>query len=332
MITDPTYIIFYIVAAISFVCSVYVTASILKFGSDAPSTKLVLFIHITLLIEDISSLPYVFNYNDNLCKIMGFIHIYSGLANVVVVGSMMVTYRYLFIEDTWHICAFIVKWANYLVFAFPLITLLPFITDSFGEEDGNTWCGLGNKNDIARIWIICVFYGWILIILISSSASLINTIWTVYKADPEMALKLFNSIGLYATITILSWIPRGISKIKMIDTFQSVWGYYFIYFSGFFYFLVFLSEKRSLQLLEINNLSERKSGAPKESFSWEIDSVESGSRFTMSDRMQSQSADRMHSGAKMSTTSAMSATSTSSVDYIKNPIPSLKEDLLPNQL
>lgn len=331
MLTDPTYIIFYVVAAISFICSCYVTASIMKFGSDAPSTKLVLYIHITLLIEDISSLPYIFNYNDILCKIMGFIHIYSGLANVVVVGSMMLTYRYLFIEDTWHISEFIVKWADYLVFVFPLITVLPFSTDSFGEEDGNTWCGLGNSDQTAQIWIVCVFYGWVLVILLASTGSLINTIWTVYKADPEMALKLFNSIGIYATITILSWIPRGISKISRLKTFQSVWGYYFIYFSGFFYFLVFLSEKRSLELLEIRNLDERKSGAPKESFSWEIDSTsengESGGRFTLTDRMQSNSQSIDRSAAPH-----VSRVQSMSLDQTKNPIATLKEDLLANHV
>lgn len=241
------YIPFFIIAAISMAMSVFVSVSILKFGSRTVSTKLVLYLFITLLLEEIASIPYAYEYSHGFCSFVGFVHMYSSMSNVVVVFLMILIYRYIFVEDTKGVTNIIVARLELLVFGPSLIALFPLITNSYGVVD-TVWCDIQTDNYASSVWATLFFFCWICLFIFLSTLAFLRTVWRVHKSDPEMAHKLVCSIGQYGITSVITWIPRIIARKHIID---KEYGNMIVFLSGICLFVIFLRQKAALKLFEL---------------------------------------------------------------------------------
>lgn len=241
------YIPFFIIAAISMAMIVFASISIIKFGSRTVSTKLVLYLFVTLLIEEFSSIPYAFEYNSGFCQFVGFLHMYSSMSNVVVVFLMMLIYRYMFIEDTLGISKVIASKLELIVFGPSLLALFPLSTHCYGVVD-TVWCDLQSDDKFSRLWATLMFFCWILVFIVLSGFVFLATVWKVHKSDPEMAHKLVCSIGQYGITSVITWIPRIVARKHIID---KEYANLIVFLSGICLFIIFLRQKKALKLFEL---------------------------------------------------------------------------------
>lgn len=343
MFLNNLYIAFYVVSAFSFICVFFVICTIKKFGSASISSRLIAYLHFTLLVQNVSTLPYVYTGNSAICQIMGFLKYYSGLSNIVIVGLMVQTYKFLFLEDVYNISPRIDKYAEYFVFAFPLITVLPFSMNMY-ETNDVTWCVELLVTNLEYVWFWVAFYFWSSIIILYSSFSLFNTVWTVYKADRVLGKKLVKTVGIYVVIALIVWIFLTISASDLIN---NVWDFLIVDISGIVYFLLFLTEKKALKLLEFQTRTTNNINTTTESlynrstiatnsldvtvdssgnrsnkidlFSWEIDDEVRSHSLASRTRSDSSSS---HANRHSSWRSTINSNVRSSIASVPNPIQS----------
>lgn len=287
MSTDQAFVAYYVIAGISACCSVFVCFTLLAFASlKSTATQLLLLLHITLLCEELSTLPFVFTSNRGICSAIAFLHFYSGFANAVSIGLLVILFRYHFMEDTFGFTNFIQKYSVYLVSIIPLITLLPFITNSY-NNDNDVWCTMETNSVTTNVWAFCTFFVWTWLILVFSTLVLMQTMFKVYSIDKDMGMRIFCTTGMYSIIAILSWVPRTAARFwngnnENMDRTAFLYSYFPVYISGILYTVVFLREKRAYLLLD--RLADW-TGTEMDmsvSFSWE-DSSASNSLINCSD-------------------------------------------------
>lgn len=275
------YVAYYVVAAVSGACSIFVVATLFTAAKlKTAATQLLLVLHVTLIAEEFTSLPYVFNGDRGVCAAIAFFHYYFGLANAVATGHLVISYRYHFLEDRHGIMKFIEKYSVLTVILFPLITLLPFSTNSY-SNDNDVWCTMQMDSEWTTRWAFLVFFLWGWLILLISTGMLTYTMCQVYSIDKEVGLNLFSTTGMYAIISILSWIPRTAIRFSVkihaahdLNNMGFLYAYLPFYIAGILYTLVFLREKQALLLFDRlsdwtgdSGVSSQDAGA---SFSWEV--------------------------------------------------------------
>jgi len=246
---------YYTLAGVSGACSVLVSATLCLYGSlRTPATRLLLLVHLTLFLEELSSLPYIYNPVESLCDTVSFLHFYSGLANAVAVGLLVISYRYHFFEEKADSVKLVFKYSVLLVLGFPLITVLPFITDSYSNNN-DVWCTMQVHTKTTNIWAIAIFYFPAWSILLISTIILVYTMCQVYSIDQEIGSNMFSTTGMYSIISILAWIPRSIARFinyggGEVDNNAFLYAYIPVYVAGILYTCVFLREKKSLLLFD----------------------------------------------------------------------------------
>lgn len=269
---------YYAIAALSALCSLFVCFTLWLFASlKTTATQLLLILHFTLLCEEVCSLPFIFAWNRGLCATIAFFHFYAGFANAISIGLLVISYRYHFMDDTFGLTNLIQKYSLHFVTIIPLITLLPFITNSY-SNDNDVWCTMKTSSRTTNVWAFCTFYGWAWLILNLSTLVLVITMYQVYIVDREIGMKLFSTTGMYAIIAILSWLPRTAIRFWNVDNQDEdntalLFAYFPVYISGILYTVVFLREKKALLLFD--RLSDW-AGSDLDvsmSFSWEDTAV-----------------------------------------------------------
>lgn len=274
MIIGPSIIVYYIVAGISLLCSLFVVLTLGLYGSlKTSATRLILALQIALICEEVSALPFVYNTNENLCESVAFLHFYFGLANMVAIGFLVISYRYHFFPDAHGVNKFIEIWALYVVVLFPLITLLPFADESYDTHDG-PWCTLSGKRN-EHTWAFGVFFIWVWAILALCTIWLSYTMYEIYTLDRASAKRLFSTVGMYCIISIVTWAPRTAAQVLNFEhgeltNAEWMYSYFPLYIAGILYTFVFLTEKKALILFDRafqhdGNFEERCNS----SFSWE---------------------------------------------------------------
>jgi hypothetical protein len=273
MTKQSSFDVYYVLCPVSILCSLYVIISVIQFGYSTSPSKLVLCLHLTVLVENIASLPDAFVTNDGLCAFIGFLRTYFGFANAIVVFMIVFHYRYIFIIDQYKIKDFFSRHREKIVFLFPIMTVLPFFTGSYGEEN-SIWCSIQTNTLVGATWSFTVYYGWIIGIIGISTTLMTRTILEVYIADRAIASLLLKSIGVYAVISILSWFPRCLAAFHILSYMNSN---IFLYFSSIAYCIVFLFEKKSLRLFEENAIKNAfittNSEHDSAYISWQFDST-----------------------------------------------------------
>ena len=220
-----------------------------EFRKLSASSRLVFYLHTTLLVQDIASLPIIYNSITALCITMAFFHVFTGLCNALITGLLGLLYRYNFRSDEIKVMDFINKYCEYVVFIPSLISFLPLSTESYDKDD-EPFCTMSSI-----VWNFTVLYGVVWMILLPSLALTIHTIVTVYRSFPEMGRKLFSRLGFYYIIALISWIPRTAFRVAQSAGSVSEMEYYAAfhlstYVAGILYFVVFMSELESLRMFE----------------------------------------------------------------------------------
>ena len=137
---SPFFITYFVIAGLSTSCSSIVIYLILKpikafseLRNLSASSRLVFYLHTTLLVQDIASLPIIYKIITALCITMAFFHIFTGLCNALIMGLQGLLYRYYFRPDEMKVMDFINKYCEYVVFIPSLISFLPLSTESYDE-------------------------------------------------------------------------------------------------------------------------------------------------------------------------------------------------------
>jgi hypothetical protein len=88
------YTVYYIIGVISIIGNVVVVAYLLRLGKlSTPFTYLVFFLHLSIVSEEIVTLPYLFSGNEVICIIAEFVHYYSVLVHLSCIGLLVQAYR-----------------------------------------------------------------------------------------------------------------------------------------------------------------------------------------------------------------------------------------------
>lgn len=215
-VDNPWMIAFIIIVIVSMMCTPVVIWHMYYHAPFAELKYSLLFVlHITLYLEEISTLPYAWSSVDVLCDVMGWLHFYSGFANVLVVTQMGFHYlSYLISHYPTQINSWIQKYGTYVTFGLPLITLLPFSTNSYGVSN-EVWCTLPSGSLVANNWAIIVFYAWIWLCLFLNTGQLTIALFRLSQQTgvEQVRNNIFSSIGLYIAITTLCWLPRAIPRL-----------------------------------------------------------------------------------------------------------------------
>jgi hypothetical protein len=271
MVSQTALDIYYVFAAVSTLCSIGVIVSILKVGFDTSPSKLVLCLHLTMLVENLTSIPDLYCMNNGLCSFLGFLRTYFGVSNALVLLMIVLHYRFIFIIDQFNIKDFISMHREKIIFFTPIFTILPFSTNSYGATRG-IWCSVKSDNISDDIWSFAIYYIWIMAIVCFSALTMLDTIFQVYLADKSLAQSLVKSTGMYAVVLILSWLPRILARFNVISYIN---GNIFLYFSGIAYGIIYISERNSLSLFEENARATLAADSDRGSIymSWHFDSL-----------------------------------------------------------
>lgn len=270
--------IYYVIGSVSITLSLYVVLSIFRYELFSHPIKLILYLHLTVILESFTVFPHIFNQNRSLCSLIGFLRLYSGLSNTIVLTLLVFHYRFLFHADVYKVSRICSKYKEVLIFVFPLITLLPFLTNSYGEDNGK-WCNIKSDGEFfSRFWIIVVFYGWLAIFIFGSALLLIHTIFFAFLADPKIAGRLFQGIGVYALTTLVCWIPRGLVRCGVVSEVNSN---VFVFISELVYCLIFFVELEVWKKFENNMIRGMNSECSQSTtYSWGISPFESDPTFS----------------------------------------------------
>jgi hypothetical protein len=251
--------LFYVLIAVSLLCSAVVITVLRTYGSlQTAATQLVLYLHIVLLLEEVASIPRIYGHVDALCETVAFIHLYTGLADALTVGLLVWSHRRNCFGGALEFTSWLQKYGAAIVFGIPLITLLPFTTNSYANFH-DVWCTMHTDTISTDIWAIAICYFWVWFVLLIATITLIDTFYRVYKANPRIGFKLFSTIGMYCIISICAWIPRTVARFshfggEHLDSVSFVYAYMVVFISGILFTIVFKGEVRGL--LTYERLSE----------------------------------------------------------------------------
>lgn len=245
----PTLIAIYFFAVFSICCSCLVIVSLIRLGINSSFSKVILYLHLTQVIDVLASLPEIYNLNPGLCEFIGFLHYYSSFSNVCAGAAInFVLYRSLFSSNGFNSGSrYTEYWLEIFIFIVPLITILPFTTNSFGstlydDDISIKWCSV-KKSSTGTAWAYSVLYSWVWLIMIISSSVFTLILYRVYRTFSELAPKLVKIFGLYPIILALSWSLRS---MRRFDNFTPLnlepCSFYNlpIYISGIFYSFIYV--------------------------------------------------------------------------------------------
>lgn len=259
-------IIICILAPSSFLCNLYVIIFLIsKNAIKSISSKCILYLHFTQILQTISLLPIIYSDNTTVCQLMGFLNYYSSFANVCVSAAInIVIYQLLFLSNNRKQSI----WVEVFIFALPLITLLPFLDDQYGKVNNSdlSYCSL-KYNEEGNTWSYAVLYGWVWAILLFSAIIFMTIIYKVHKANfSPLFSTLMTTVGVYPLVTAIFWVPRTLHRVQgdginvNIPDLNNIP----VFACGIVYTVVFLLQKKRL---------ERNAGESSEEF---IDNTDFG--------------------------------------------------------
>jgi hypothetical protein len=191
---------------------------LLRFGSlTAISTRLILFLHVSIFIENFGNLPFNINENDMTCNVVGFIPYYGALSNVMCI-TLLTTVYFNFAFEKSDRNKLVKRFAFPIAFIFPFITLLPITTGSYVTAE--YWCMLSHYSKRGETWTFCILYGWVLLALIYYSIVFSYTLYHSFS-EKVMSKNLLSTVGVYIALSWIALIPNLIFRIVwLFDHFQ----------------------------------------------------------------------------------------------------------------
>jgi hypothetical protein len=216
---SPLVIFGYILAAFSIPLTSYALFNILLYlpTKTTIARQVLLYLHLSLLIQQLVSFPFAYTTSVSLCRAAGFIHAYSGMSNIIAMWIITVySVNYVHCMFEWVDKALYI-FKDFLCILIPLITLFPLIKNQYGQEN-NAWCemttNLTSENESQIALAVIFYYFWIWFYLIFSIGLLIyagtDAILTTGWAS---AKTLISNTGAYGLVSLITWIPHTLRRL-----------------------------------------------------------------------------------------------------------------------
>jgi magnesium-transporting ATPase (P-type) len=269
-------------------------------------SRLIAMFHVSLILEDISSYPYIYRQDRDLCIVIEFFHAYFDMMNVLIVFALVIYHCMSLLSEKFLIFG---KWKHFKyttlsIIFFPFICSFFFITNSFYVSSQNPWCSAPHGDNR---WPVVLFYVVVWICLVVSIIIFLFTwfhLWRISvkfesneSSSHSLAPTFFNTVGWYCLCGIAFWVPRSILRFTKLH-FRMIYFQYFVSYiptaiSGIIFTIIFfLNERKALRQWE-DDIGER---GDVTSFSWEEKDVmnlfEEGSSSSLSSFVVSSSVRR----------------------------------------
>lgn len=213
---EPVYVAILFFAALGLLCSGTSSLYIWLSSSRAATTaRLLLYLHLSLLLEEICIIPFLYTGSEGLCRFVGFVQIYAGLSNIMAMALLVLYFVSYLTAYSQRLLLFITAYKEALIFAFPLITLLPLSTNAYGRTN-EVFCGLPNDTKGANYWAIFTLHLWLWLALIGCCWFLFKTLYKAVQLDKSLAGKIFTTVGIYVMVTMAAWMERTIPRIMAL--------------------------------------------------------------------------------------------------------------------
>lgn len=242
-------LLYYVLGTFSILGSIYVLMALHHMGFTTATTRLMGVLHFTILMQNVFSFPYVYNYNTRLCSAVGFFRTYFSIANAVVIAIFSLHYRQIFFPDKYRLTAFFLQHRRKIIFLLPLLTLIPFAHEGYGQIE-NGFCSIKTDDDDRTTYSIILYYFLVVIVVGFTIIQILYTIIKVYLyTDLSVASSLASSAGLYVFVSVFTWIPRFASRAGNFSYFDVG---YFEYIAALGYYFIFMKEEDSISVYEKN--------------------------------------------------------------------------------
>ena len=329
----------YVLACVGSLGTIMVLICLLRFSSFKTCyTNFLLFLNISLLMQQILTLPHIYKGNDQLCRAVQAFYFYFALMNICTVGITVFVSFSALLNGQLEIRLRVIRFGRLLLLLFPMITFLPFTTNEYQVPE-HPWCV--EPFDTDELFSLFIFYVWVWMIDVGCIVSLIYMVYVLVKQDDVTILKkFFSTIGLFTIVSVICWFARTFQRVHMNTGFKdSSDGAIFasfltIYLSAIIYTLIFfVSEKKSVELFELQ-FASRSSIVSAKTFTWEADELKAlietssnpnaSQRHTYASNSQPKSSWWRNTLSNQSNNSIRSSTSLNNDSYVGNPLSSHK--------
>lgn len=257
------FVFYYIFGAISMILNGAVLVNMFKRGKFATSfTHIIFALHVSIIVEEIVTLPYAFSDIQAICIMAELIHYYCVLLHMVCVACLVLTYYSALFEDRYHFRDFLEKYGMYLIYLFPCIILFR-LCDSNYENVEYPFCVIHAATFEALYFF--TYYLWIWLVLAGSVFFVTFATYHIYiKSDALIAWRFISSVGVYIMAAFVGWLPTTIIALAFSNpdddgsTDQRMGSYVPVYASGLLYAFIFFKDRQSIFQFEAYSRSERQ--------------------------------------------------------------------------
>jgi hypothetical protein len=243
---------FYVVGSISIGLSAIVILMILRLGIISSYSRLVMYLQLTVLLQEISSYPHLYIVPLGLCDATAAFKQYFTLCNLVV-NFVMSYYTYTIIFTGVASKFKLSPRSQLIMFTFPLIMLLPLFTNSYGAVQ-NKWCTF-KSDTMGASWNGSLMVIQLLVNLAALGVQGFILIRLNKHGSGNMRtmIRVIRGSTFYCVVTVCCWAPK-IATIPFSDESNVVnaisFARFFTFFSGAFYFVIFIIEREMMHSFE----------------------------------------------------------------------------------
>jgi len=251
------FMIYYILAFFSITGAILVAISILRSKKyHTTFSSVVLCLHISLCINEITLLPYVFSGNQIICSIAEIIHYYTTLMNYFALFILVQAHMFNMLESYRKIMIpFLERYGLYIICILPMMTFFRFLDEHFYDVS-YPWCSI-HSSSLNPLYFF-TYELWMWLILSSCLLEVIVSTYYIYrKGDSWIAWRYFCTIGFYMIIALGGFLPNAI--IITVYNHEDDDGSFSLrltsflpfYISGILYTIIFFLDRDAIENFEL---------------------------------------------------------------------------------
>mmetsp|Transcript_21541 Transcript_21541/g.31299 ORF Transcript_21541/g.31299 Transcript_21541/m.31299 type:complete len:326 (+) Transcript_21541:99-1076(+) len=262
-----------LILCISSACStLYVVINVIRVGFKTSSSKLVLYLNLTITLWTIATLPYV--YTEDVCDIFGFVFSYAVYQSILITYFMLKKTNVLRLIDNTEVTETteMVLEAR-IVWIILLVPLIPATISVLGNsfEKRFNWCQLDRQSQSGfYIYVVSLVLVWIVeLATIWEIGVIMQRLWDLPRlVFIDMSAQILCGPAAYALFTtgvfllvdvviIYDLYRKGGSSGQ--EKYYIAYAYHILqYLLGIGYAVIFLHDRKSLEAFEqyYNDLQE----------------------------------------------------------------------------
>jgi hypothetical protein len=245
---------YFILGSLGSGLSLVVIVLLWRLGVISSYSRLVLYLQLSVLLQEISSYPFLFSKPIQLCIFAAAFKQYFTLFNLIVNYFLSYyTYTIIFTGST---SKFKLSTAVQMyIFLIPLIMLLPISTGSFGLVD-NKWCSF--KQDVAGT----SWNGSLLAVQLAVNLFALSVNWCIlwrlsrHRAENTWTIfRVIRGSTFYCIVTVACWAPKigSLHFNSNSDTEDGLsFSRLFTFVCGALYFAIYLLERDVMHSFELD--------------------------------------------------------------------------------